>query len=47
MKSYDTGGMSKITRDLHFPLPLDINKHSKSTQTLCVIQNIAVQERQL
>lgn len=33
--------MNKVTRDLHFSLPLDINKHSKSTQTLCVIQNIA------
>lgn len=42
MKQYDTGGVNKVTWDLHFPLPLDINKHSKkSTQTVCVIQNIA------
>lgn len=44
---YDTAGGNKVTRELHFPLPLDINKHSKNQHNLCVIQNIAAAGRQL
>jgi hypothetical protein len=44
---YDTAGVNKVTRELHFPLPLDINKHSKINTISVLFKILQLQERQL